>query len=270
MAILPTLFYCAALARQKVIMVGDPQQLPPIVQSRDEYVYKAMGRTIFDVADKKSLTEETMVMLDIQYRMHPSIGKLVSQLFYQGQLRHSENTHQREAIAQKRPYPGAALVVIDTAGQTTCASEVGGFSRFNEKTAQRCVDLAIEAVRSGVESVAIITPYVAQSRLIRQQLSRFSREAAQVECRTVHRFQGGERDVVILDTVDTAPLAPGVLLTDHSRNSSAKNLLNVSLSRARGKLIIITDVAYFNRTSCESLINKLLDQAIHAGVRASF
>lgn len=270
MAILPTLFYCASLSRSKIMMVGDPQQLPPIVQSRDDYVYRAMGRNIFEVAEQKSLTEETMVLLDIQYRMHPVIGELVSQLFYQGKLRHGENTRQRDEIAGKRPYSGAPLVVIDTAGQTTCANEIGGFSRFNEKTAQRCIELALEAVRAGMDSVAIITPYVAQSRLIRQQLSRFPREAAKVECRTVHRFQGGERDMVILDTVDAAPLAPGVLLTDQSPISSAKNLLNVSISRARGKLIILADVAYFNHTSPMSIINETLAQAIQVGVRVLF
>jgi hypothetical protein len=75
---------------------------------------------------------------------------------------------------------------------------------------------------------------------------------------------------VILDTVDTTPLTPGVLLTDQSPFSSAKNLLNVSLSRARGKLIIVADVAYFNRTAPGSLINELLAQAIQAGVQVSF
>jgi hypothetical protein len=270
MAVLPALFYCAALARAKIIVVGDPQQLPPIVQARDDYVYRVMGRTIFEVAAQKTLTDETMVMLDIQYRMHPVIGDLVSRFFYQGKLRHGDNTPQRDEIAGKRPYPSAPVVVIDTAGQTTCTTEAGSFSRFNEKTAYRCVALAVEAVRAGIDSVAIITPYVAQSRLIRQQLSRFPREAGQVECRTVHRFQGNERDLVVVDTVDTAPLTPGVLLTDQTPFSSAKNLLNVSLSRARGKLIIIADVAYFSHAAPGSLINELLAQATQSGVRVSF
>ncbi len=269
MAILPTLFYCAALARTKVVIVGDPQQLPPIVQSRDEYVQRAMGRNIFEVAAQKSLTAETMVMLDVQYRMHPLIGNLVSKLFYEGKLRHDKNTSERDQIAGKRPYPGSPLLVIDTEGQTTCATEENGFSRLNEKTAQLCVELALEAVRSGVDSVAIITPYIAQSRLIRQRLSRFQREANRIECRTVHRFQGGERDIVILDTVDTVPLSPGILLADHSPASSSSNLINVSLSRARGKLIIISDVSYFKRNSPHSIINDMLDQAMQTGVRVS-
>lgn len=269
MAILPNLFYCAALARKKVIAVGDPKQLPPIVQSKDEYVYKAMGRNIFEVSAQNPDHAGAIMMLDTQYRMHPLIGDLVSALFYDGKLRNGENTRTRGDIANKKPYPGFPLVVVDTGRQTTCATQEASFSRFNEKTAQACLDLALEAVRDGLESVAIITPYVAQSRLIRQQLSRFQREAQYVECQTVHRFQGGERDLVILDMVDTAPLPPGVLLADHSARSSSKNLINVSISRARGKLIIISDVAYFRDNSPRSVINIMLDQAIREGMKVS-
>jgi superfamily I DNA and/or RNA helicase len=158
---------------------------------------------------------------------------------------------------------------MDTENQTTCATREGSYSRFNEKTAQACIDLAVEAVHEGIKSVAIITPYVAQSRLIRQRLADFPQEAKHVECRTVHRFQGGERDLVILDTVDTAPLSPGVLLAGHSPNSSAQNLINVSISRARGKLIIISDVAYFSANSPDSIINEMLYQATQAGIRVT-
>jgi superfamily I DNA and/or RNA helicase len=269
MAILPSLFYCAALARAKLIMVGDPKQLPPIVQSRDDYVYKAMGRNIFEIAAQNPAYDETVVMLDTQYRMHPTIGNLVSALFYDGKLRHGENTAGRITIAERAPYPGAPLVVLDTARQTRCAAEDGGFSRYNEKSAQLCSTLALEAVRAGVESVAIITPYVAQSRLIRQQLSRYRHEARQIDCQTVHRFQGGERDLVIFDTVDASPLPPGVLLAGQAPTASSSNLINVSISRARGKLIIISDVAYFQHHSPRGIITGMLAQAIQAGVRVT-
>jgi superfamily I DNA and/or RNA helicase len=264
MAILPTLFYCASLAREKVILVGDPQQLPPIVQSRDAYVAKAMGRNIFAVTVPNPYANDIVVMLNTQYRMHPVIGNLVSRLFYNGKLLHGDNTLACEQIAQKEPYPGEPLIVIDTASQTTCATSQGSHSRYNEKTAQLCVDLAVKVVRNGVESVAIITPYVAQSRLIRQRLANL-REGQQIACQTVHRFQGGERDVVILDTVDTAPLAPSILLAGQAPDSSAQNLINVSISRARGKLIIISDVAYFKSNSPHTIINEMLRQAIQTG-----
>ena len=71
------------------------------------------------------------------------------------------------------------------------------------------MELAQQAVSDGIESIAIITPYAEQSRLIKRLLSVDRSLDERVECRTVHRFQGGERDMAILDTVDAAPLPPG-------------------------------------------------------------
>ncbi len=263
MAVLPTLFYCASLARQRAIMVGDPQQLPPIVQSRQDYVHRAMGRGIFAVTVPKPHNSDLVVMLDTQYRMHPDIGDLVGGLFYDGRLRHGEHILETQRIAERAPSPGASLIVMDTAGATTCATLEGSYSRFNETTAGRCVELAIEAMNDGMESVAIITPYAEQSRVIRQLLPRDTAET--IECRTVHRFQGGERDMVIFDTVDTDPMRPGVLLAGAGPGASASNLINVSISRARGKLVIIADVAYFRRHRQATWLNQMLEQAIKAG-----
>ena len=50
MALLPTLFYCASLAKKRVIAVGDPQQLPSIIHSKSPFVLRALGRNIFEVA----------------------------------------------------------------------------------------------------------------------------------------------------------------------------------------------------------------------------
>lgn len=265
MAILPILFYCATLAKTKIIIVGDPKQLPPIVQSRADFVQKAMGRNIFAVTVPEPALAKTVVMLDTQYRMHPKIGNLVSSLFYEGKLQHGPETETRQQIAAKAPYPAEPLVVIDTHGQTTCATRQGNFSRFNAQSGQTCIDLALEAIRAGIESVAIITPYVAQSRLIRQELAHFPREKDQIACHTVHRFQGNERDLVIFDAVDTAPFSPGVLLAGQGPHSSASNLINVSLSRARGKLIIVADVAYFQQRAADSILTTVLSRAIEAG-----
>ncbi|MBA3500902.1 MAG: AAA domain-containing protein [Myxococcota bacterium] len=76
-----------------------------------------------------------------------------------------------------------------------------------------------------------------------------------VECSTIHRFQGRECDIVILDLVDAAPMRQSALLGD------APNLLNVSISRARGKLVIVADVAYFEATAPDGVVAKLLRAA---------
>jgi hypothetical protein len=266
MAILPSLFYCASLARGKVIMVGDPKQLPPIVQSGDEFVQRAMGRNIFDVTVPEPHSSPLVAMLNVQYRMHPSIGGLVSRMFYDGRLLNGESTGGRSTIAARKPYPGESLVVVDTGGRTSCATKEGSYSRFNRGSAELCVELAVEAIRDGMESVAIITPYAEQSRLIRQLLSGFRLESQMVECRTVHSFQGSERDLVIVDTVDTAPMSPGVLLAGSGARSSSRNLMNVSISRARGKLVMVSDVLYFRNNAPRSAVDEVLRHAMADGM----
>ena len=265
MAILPTLFYCSCLGEQRAIMVGDPQQLPPIVQSSEPFVQRAMGRSIFQITVPEPHVSDLVIMLDTQYRMHPQIGDLVGGLFYDGRLLHGEITGQTESIAASEPCPGSAIVVVDTDGRSTCGTPQGSYSRYNEEHAEIAVDMARQAVNGSAGSVAIIAPYVEQVRHIGRRLKANPALSDRVECRTVHRFQGGERDVVIFDTVDAEPLPPGRLLSGKTPSSSASNLINVSLSRARGKLIILADIGYFRRHDPAGIISQVLAAAQKTG-----
>jgi hypothetical protein len=244
MATLPPLFHAASLCDRRAIMVGDPQQLPPTVQSDDELVRRAIGRSIFEVSGGER------VMLDVQYRMHPAIGSLVGELFYAGRLVHGATG--TEAIAARAPHTGRAVTVVDT--KSTCERSARGSSRVNATSAEVTAELALEAVRGGSESIAVITPYAAQASEIRRLLG-VRRIADAVECSTIHRFQGRECDVVILDLVDAHPMKPSALVGD------APNLLNVSISRARGKLVIVADVAYFETAAADGLVARMLRAA---------
>jgi hypothetical protein len=237
MATLPSLFYAASLCDRRAIMVGDPRQLPPIVQSNDDLVRRAIGRNVFDVTIPDPERSDAVAMLDVQYRMHPAIGALVGGLFYGGRLVHG--AAGTDAIAARPPFPDQAVVVVDT--KSTCQRSAKGSSRINLVSAEVTADLALEAVRGGATSIAVITPYAAQASEIRKLLAA-RRIGDGVECSTIHRFQGRECDVVIIDLVDAAPMRPSALIAD------APNLLNVSISRARGKLVIVADVAYFETT----------------------
>jgi hypothetical protein len=263
MATLPALFHAAAMARRRVIVVGDPQQLPPIVQSNDDYVRRAMGRNIFAVTVPHPFESAEVALLDTQYRMHPEIGRLVSELYYDGRLCNGEGTERRREIASRSPFPGEAVIVVDAAGAVAESGSRG--SRRNETTAHLAVDLAVQGIAGGLDSVAIITPYVDQARLIRELLGHHRNEAARIECRTVHRFQGSERDMVILDTVDAPPLRPGTLLASRGADSSARNLINVGISRARGKLIVIANLAYFRAQAPGTAITEMLARAAENG-----
>ena len=264
MAVLPSLFHAACLATQKTLMVGDPRQLPPIVQSDAPLVQQVMGRNIFDVTVPEPESSPLVAMLETQYRMHPAIGDLVSELSYGGRLLHADNTAERTAIAELAPFAGDSLVVVDTCGGTLCHSPPGTSSRANSSAAELCAQLAMEAVRAGAATVGVITPYALQAREIHRHFASW-RDARNIECSTIHRFQGRERDVVVVDMVDAAPMRPGVLLSKRGPTSSARNLLNVSLSRARGKLILVADVDYFENNAPHSVVTEVLRCAIRRG-----
>lgn len=254
MATLPPLFYAACLCRRRAIVVGDPRQLPPIVQSDDAVVRRAIGRNIFDIAVPDPARSEVVAMLDVQYRMHPAIGALVGRLFYDDRLVHAADRATTEEIAARPPFPGRAVAVVDTEGRTSCQRSAKGSSRINAASAELTASLALEAVRGGSTSIGVITPYAAQAAEIRRMLAARGITDA-VECSTIHRFQGRECDVVIIDLVDAAPLRPSALVGD------APNLLNVSISRARGKLVIVADVAYFAAAAPDGVVAKLLREA---------
>jgi hypothetical protein len=253
------------LIAEEAGMAALPRQLPPIVQSRDERVQRAIGRSVFEVTIPDPLRSDVVAMLEIQYRMHPVIGGLVGRLFYDGRLRHGADAARTGAIAARAPYPGMPLVVVDTAARTACERSAKGGSRMNPASAELTAQLAFDAVTAGAGSVAVITPYAAQAREVRRLLTA-RRIADAVECSTIHRFQGRECDVVIIDLVDAAPMRPGVLLSG-GVHTDAGNLLNVSLSRARGKLILVADVAYFETHAATGVVTAVLREARRDGAQ---
>lgn len=253
MALLPAVYLAAGRARGQVILVGDPRQLPSILTSRDAYAHQALGRNIFDVLGDRPERR----MLDVQYRMHPQIGELVSRLFYAGGLRHEARDAER--IAALAPFPGEAVVVVDVPGEAR--TDPGDYSRYNPASAAKAAELAAAAAAQGL-TVAVIAPY-------RKQVARLQKlvNDERIDCATVHRFQGHERDVVILDVTDAPPLEPGVLLAGRGPTAASANLLNVSLSRARGKLILVADVRYIHTRAAGTVLHRVFEAA--AGLRSA-
>jgi superfamily I DNA and/or RNA helicase len=126
------------------------------------------------------------------------------------------------------------LEFIDTAGASydEC-QEPDGESRFNEREAQLVCKKVGELVAAGVpgESIAVIAPYAAQVRLIRQML-----DVPDVEIDSVDGFQGREKEAVVVSLVRSNPTGEIGFLADTRR-------MNVALTRARRKLIVIGDSA---------------------------
>ena len=98
--------------------------------------------------------------------------------------------------------------------------------------------LALSLARVLGRPSALISPYRAQARLLAAGIRDLAVQDASAA--TVHRFQGSERDVVILDLVDSHPQDSASRLTG-SDVDLALRLVNVGVSRARGKAIVLAN-----------------------------
>ena len=104
-------------------------------------------------------------------------------------------------------------------------------------------------LESGLPSsnVAIITPYAAQARLLRDRLQRTNLE---LEIDTVDGFQGREKEAVIISLVRSNSTCEIGFLADTRR-------MNVALTRARRKLIVVGDSATIG---AHDFYQRLLDE----------
>jgi hypothetical protein len=263
MAYIPADLYVASLARRRVAIFGDFRQLPPITQGDTQRIEEWLEPDIFELAGvvrnvEARAADPRLVMLAEQYRMHPQIAQIIARRFYAGRLITGAGVEEACApITARIPQAGSPVVLMDTAGlrpfankeageQTRAARRYGGNSRFNLVSALVAVELARAAAGEGAKatSVGIITPYAAQARLINKLLHDLTEPRERITCATVHRFQGSERDVIIYDTVESQPFSKAGLLLSGAGRGLEGRLLNVALSRAKGKLIILADLAH--------------------------
>jgi len=232
----------ALAARHRLVLFGDFRQLPPIVAADSEIAHRWLGRSAFASTGAEEAVDQGrehpgMTLLDTQYRMAREIGEPVSRLAYGGRIATVDMTAVRR-IAGRPPFPGERIVLEDTdavGARAAVDTVVAPGSRFNPISALLAVDRAAAAAEAG-SSVAVITPYRSQARLL-WSLLRDRDLGERVNAATVHRFQGSESDVVVIDLVDAAPLDRPSRLT--AAGDTALRLMNVALSRARGKVIVL-------------------------------
>jgi superfamily I DNA and/or RNA helicase len=265
---LPYVALAAAYTRSKAIAVGDFQQLPPIVSSRGPAAARWLKRDLFretevvrDVGGTYELPsprDQLCSMLDVQYRMDPAIRALVSQFFYDGRLRDAPEIGAR-------PRSRSPLVLIDTSDLDPKVERIDG-SKRNRVHANVIVDYLGQAAASGQSDVAVVTPYRAQTRLLHELVrTRLGRSAPSgLRMSTVHRFQGREKQLVVIDTVDSPPGRSWFL--DERKNTDFPRLLNVALSRAQATLVIVASVDGLQRTLPEdALLHRILRYVTEVG-----
>lgn len=233
-------------AAQRVLLVGDHNQLPPTVTSDSldpkigyrlplEEVRELLERNTFQDTFEQ-LPAEKKAMLTKQYRMHVHIGSVVSQLFYDGKLE-SHRTGGEWSLTQKR------LTFLDFSKVRTYRHKRAKFSDSQENPTERAVLRALLQELSQnnpgtIQTLLIVCPYKAQ-RLAVQQEMRKKRYSFKIEAATVDAVQGGQADMVIL--LMTRSSGSVQFLLDRHR-------LNVALSRAREAVIILGHGRCLTRT----------------------
>ncbi len=225
-----------ALKADRIVLAGDHCQLPPTIISAEAaaegFAISLMERLIDLYGD--SITKQLIV----QYRMHDEIMQYSSKCFYHGSLQADESV--RSHLLTELCDPPHAMILstpvtfVDTAGASWDEEqEADGESRFNAQEATWIIQQVRELCALGIKPVdiAIIAPYAAQVRWLRQNCP-----FKAVEIDTVDGFQGREKEVILITLVRSNSIGEIGFLADTRR-------MNVALTRARRKLIVIGDSA---------------------------
>lgn len=255
----PELFIPIPLAGEdgRIILVGDYMQLPPMFKmlsgddaTQEEWADEAgiektdldIDSTIFERLWKRHEGDASAAraMLTTQYRMHPSIEKLI-QPFYkdsEGQLSCGLSEEEIKDLAlddlslYKKYDP---CMWLGTKGSAT--EEKVGTSFVNLDEIEKVGGLLsqLSKLKDKTLSVGVITFYGAQLRELRDRYegkykSQFGE--GKLVFGTVDRFQGRECDVIICSFVRNNKV-PSIGF------ASKPNRINVALSRARKALIIL-------------------------------
>ncbi len=221
---------------KKVVMAGDHFQLPPTVRSK-EAEEKGLGITLFE-RYYEILGPESKQLLERQYRMHEKIMGFSSREFYEGLLVADESVKHHTLAGlrgvKKTLETQEPVLFIDTAGKGFEEKlEEGSESRYNPEEAELVLSELKKMLELGVPpgEIAVIGPYSAQVRLLASK----NLDPA-VEIDSVDGFQGREKELVIVSLVRSNMEGEMGFLTDTRR-------MNVAMTRARRKLIVVGDSA---------------------------
>lgn len=230
------------LKAQRVILAGDHCQLPPTVKS-DEAARGGLSTTLLE--KNVQLHPEAVVLLEEQYRMHATIMGYSSGVFYEDRLKAHPSVAEHSLFSGDEP-----LAFIDTAGCGFDEKQEGtGLSNPEEAAfmlkhaTQLVTELENQKVGTPFPTIAIISPYRSQVQLLQELLphsAALQRYADRITVNTIDSFQGQERDIVYIGMTRSNSDNKIGFLSDIRR-------MNVAMTRARKKLVVIGDSATLSR-----------------------
>ncbi len=224
------------LRADRIVLAGDHCQLPPTVLSkqaaREGFTTSLLERLVSHYGD--AVTRQ----LEVQYRMHMDIMQFSSEQFYGGTLEAHDSValhllHDMP-IVQPSPLTADPVTFIDTAGASWDEElEPDGLSKRNPKEGEFVLHKVQQLRDAGLHprDMAVIAPYAAQVRWLREHY-----DSDDLEIDTVDGFQGREKEAILISCVRSNSTNEIGFLADTRR-------MNVALTRARRKLIVVGDSA---------------------------
>jgi len=230
------------LRAQKIILAGDHNQLPPTIKST-EAARLGLNTTLLEKCVEHH--PEAVILLQEQYRMHRSIMGYSSRVFYDDKL--IANALVADSLLFRGDVP---LQFIDTAG---CGydDKSDGTSISNPDEAAflfRHLSAYIREIEARYSSdnflsIGVISPYQRQVATLRELLSGYPdlvAHAQHIAINTIDSFQGQERDIMYIGLTRSNAERNVGFLADLRR-------MNVAMTRARKKLVVIGDGATLSR-----------------------
>ena len=217
------------LKAQKVILAGDHCQLSPTVKSATA-ARNGLSTTLLEKC--VALHPEAVVLLNEQYRMNNAIMGYSSAVFYNNALKAHSSVAERLLLPNDSPFS-----FIDTAGCGFDEKPVGTSVANPEEAIFLFNYLEKFVADLDPFSIAIISPYSEQIRLLKAELTNrpgLKSFESFISVNTIDSFQGQERDMVLISMTRSNTDGEIGFLADIRR-------LNVAMTRAKKKLVIIGD-----------------------------
>ena len=264
----PEIWFSAGLASERVVISGDFRQIPSIVTTDQEAIFQELGRDSFTATERTKTDAPGLVMLNTQFRMHPDICGLISGPMYEGKLRTSPERKKGPSPLPPNPFE-KPLTIIDTSDLGAVESIDKG-SRLNKLHALLARNFVRHLRQNGVietnHDLGICTPYSAQARHI-QKLLKEDRLDNLVQCGTVHRFQGDERRIVLLEIPESgAHRNLGQFVRGVPPDHIGARLINVAVSRAQEHFVVLANLTHLDkRLPAHSLLRSILHKMEQQG-----
>ena len=236
----------------RVVLAGDHCQLPPTVKSIAA-LKGGLGKTLMErIVENKP---EVVTLLKMQYRMNEEIMRFSSSWFYGNQVESAPEVKFRSILDFDIPmtWIDTSQFEIPEESNLTFKEQFVGesFGRINKAEAELAL-LTLETYFNKIGKqrilderldVGIISPYRAQVQYLRRQIKKkeWAKPYRQlISVNTVDGFQGQERDIILISLVRANDDGQIGFLRDLRR-------MNVAITRARMKLIILGDASTMTR-----------------------